>query len=74
MHDRLLCRLYSGYKVALVVPDDEVLHSDLLTMHHNSPLAVHLGLYCMMHALAEHYCWKGMYHECQYHARACKVC
>ena len=63
--DGLVCRLHGGNEVALVVPDIGDLRSDLLTMDHNSPIAGHLGLYHMMRALAKHYWWKGMYHDCQ---------
>ena len=54
--DGLVCRLCSGNEVALVVPaDDDELRSNLLTKHHDSPMAGHLGLYCMMHSLAKLY-------------------
>ena len=72
--DGLVCHLHGVNKVALVVPDDDVLHSDLLTKHHDSPLAGHLGLYRMTHVLATHYWWQGMYHDCRWHVHACKVC
>ena len=42
-------------KVALVVPDDHELHTELLTLHHDSPLAGHLGLYRMSRALSKWY-------------------
>ena len=54
-HDGLVCHLSDGNEVALVVPDDDVLRSNLLTKHHDSPIAGHLGLYCMMRALAKRY-------------------
>ena len=72
--DGLVCRLRGGNKVALVVPDLDDLRSDLLTLHHDSPMAGHLGLYHMMRALAKHYWWKGMYHDCRRHVRAFRVC
>ena len=62
--DGLVCHSCGSNKVALVVPDIDDLRSDLLTMHHNSPMAGHLGLYHMMYALAKHSLWKGMYHDC----------
>ena len=74
IRDGLVCPLHGGNEVALVVLDCDDLHSDLLTMHHDSPLAGHLGLYRMTRALAKRYWWKGMYHECQRHVRACRVC
>ena len=74
LHDGLVCRMHGGNEVALLVPDDDVLCSDLLTKHHDSPMAGHLGLYHMMQALAKRYWWKGMYHECQCHVCACRVC
>ena len=64
MYDGFFCCLRSGSKVALVAPDDDMLRSDLLTKHHDSPMAGHLGFYHMMHALAKHSWWKGMYHDC----------
>ena len=64
LRDGLVYRLRGGNEVTLVVPDIEDLHSDLLTMHHDSPMAGHLGLYRMMWALAKCYWWKGMYHDC----------
>ena len=57
-----------------MVPDCDDLRSDLLTLHHDSPLAGHLGLYRMTRALAKRYWWKGMYHDCRRHVRACRVC
>ena len=65
LHDGLICHLRGGNEVVLVVPDIDDLHSDLLTMHHDSPMAGHLGLYHMMHVLAKCYWWKCMYHDCQ---------
>ena len=47
MHDGLVCRALHGEEVALVVPDDGDLRTELLTLHHDSPLAGHLGLYHM---------------------------
>ena len=43
--DDLVCRALRGEEVALVVPDDNNLCTELLTLHHDSPLAGHLGLY-----------------------------
>ena len=74
IHDGLVCCLRGGNEVALVVPGFDNLRSDLLTLHHDSPIAGHLGLYCMMRTLAKHDWWKGMYHDCRYHVRACMVC
>ena len=51
----MVCRLHGGNEVALVIPEIDDLRSDLLTMHHDSPMAGHLGLYCMMHVLAKCY-------------------
>ena len=62
--DGLVCRLCGGNEVALVVPDIDDLRSDLLILHHDSPMAGHLGLYHMMQALAKQYWWKGTYHDC----------
>ena len=62
--DGLVWRLRGGNEVALMVPDDDMLRSDLLTKHHDIPMAGHLGLYRITHAFAKHYCWKGMYHDC----------
>ena len=39
LHDGLVCRLCGSNKIALVVPDDDVLRSDLLTKNHDSPMA-----------------------------------
>ena len=74
IRDSLVCRLHGGNEVALVVPNLDDLHSDLLTLHHDSPIADHLGLYHMMLVLAKWYWWKGMYHDCRHHVRACRVC
>ena len=74
IRDGLVCCLHGGNEVTLVVPDYDDLCGDLLTLHHDSPLAGHLGLYYMMRVLAKHYWWNGMYHECQRHVRACRVC
>ena len=47
MHDGLICRALHGEEVALVVSDDHELHTELLTLHHDSPLSGHLGLHRM---------------------------
>ena len=47
LHDGLICRALHGEEGALVVPDNSDLHTALLTLHHDSPLAGHLGLYRM---------------------------
>ena len=59
LHDGLVCRLHGGNEVTLVVPDIDDLRSDLLTLHYNSPMAGHLGLYRMMWVLAKRYCGKA---------------
>ena len=69
----LVCRLPGGNQVALVVPDDDVLCSNLLTKYHDSPMAGQLEWYRMTHALAKCHWQKGMYHDCQQHVHACKV-
>ena len=74
MRDGLVCRALHGEEVALVVPDDTDLRADLLTLHHDSPLAGHLGLYRMSRALNKRYYWKGMHHDCRAHIRRCRVC
>ena len=55
MRDGLVCCALHGEEVALVVPDDHDLRTDLLTLHHDSPLAGHLGLYRMSRALSKRY-------------------
>ena len=74
MRDGLACRALHGEEVALVVPDDNDLRADLLILHHDSPLAGHLGLYRMSRALSKWYYWKGMHHDCPAHIRRCRVC
>ena len=65
--DGLVCCALHGEEVAVVVPDDNDLHTELLTLHYDSPLASHLGLYCMLQALSKRYYWKGMHHDCRAH-------
>ena len=48
VHDGLICRALHGEEVALVVPADNDLRTELLTLHHDSPLAGQVGLYCML--------------------------
>ena len=74
MRDGLVCCALYGEEVALVVPDDTDLCTRLLTLHHDSPLAGHLGLYRMSWALSKRYYWKGMHHDCHAHIRRCCVC
>ena len=74
MHDGLICCTLHGEEVALVVPNDHDLYTELLTLHHDSPLAGHLGLYCMSLALSKWYYWKGVHHNCRAHIRRCHVC
>ena len=55
MRDGLVCHALHGEEVALVVTDDGDLCTDLLMLHHDSPLAGHLGLYRMSRALSKQY-------------------
>ena len=73
MRDGLVCCALHGEEVALVVPDDSDLRVALLTLHHDSPLAGHLGLYRMLRALSKRY-WKGLHHNCRAHIPWCHVC
>ena len=74
MRDGLVCRALHGEEVALVVPDDNDLRAALLTLHHDSPLASHLGLYRMSRVLSKRYYWKGMHHDFRVYIRRCRVC
>ena len=67
MRDGLVCRALHGEEVALVVPDDSDLRAALLTLHHDSPLAGHLGLYHMSRVSSKRYYWKGLHHDCHAH-------
>ena len=67
MYDGLVCRALHGEEVALVVPDDNDLRTELLTLHHDSPLAGYLWLYQTTRALSKWYYWKGMHHDCCAH-------
>ena len=53
MCDGLVCRALHGEEVALVVPNDNDLRTELLMLHHESPLAGHLRLYRMLWALSK---------------------
>ena len=74
LRDGLVCHTLYGEEVALVVPDDSDLCTELLMLHHDSPLAGHLGLYRMLQALSKGYYWKDMHHNCRAHIRRCRVC
>ena len=74
MCDGLVCRALHGEEVALLVPDDSDLRAALLTLHHDSPLAGHLGLYRMLRALSKQYFLRGMHHNCRAHIQRCRVC
>ena len=74
LHDGLVCRALHGEEVALVVPDDTDLRTELLMLHHDSPLPGHLGLYRMTQALSKRYYWKGMHHDCHAYIQRCRVC
>ena len=67
MRDGLVCCALHGEEVALVVPDDGDLRTDLLTLHHDSPLAGHLGLYRMSRALSKWYYQKGLHYNFRAH-------
>ena len=73
MRDGLVCCALHGEEVALVVPDDSDLRAALLMMHHDSPLAGHLGLYRMLQVLSKQYYWKGMHHDCRAHIQRSHV-
>ena len=47
MRDGFVCRALHEEEVEIVVPDDHDLRTELLMLHHDSPLAGHLGLYHM---------------------------
>ena len=72
--DGLVCHALHGNEVALVLTDDNDLRVELLMLHHDSPFAGHLGLYCMSWALSRQYYWKGLHHDCHAHIRRCRVC
>ena len=74
MRDGLIYRALHGKEVALMVPVDNDLHTELLTLHHDSPLAGHLWLYCMSRVLSKRYFWRGMHHDCRAHIQRCCVC
>ena len=74
LHEGLVCHALYGEEVAFVVPDDNAIRTELLTLHHDSPLAGHLGLYRMLRALSKWYYWKGLHHDCRAHIRRCCVC
>ena len=74
LRDGLVCRALHGEEVALVVPDDNDLCTELLMLHIDSPLAGHLGLYQMMRALSKRYYWRGMHHDCRTHIQRFRVC
>ena len=74
MRDGLVCRALHGEEVALVVPDDHDLRTELLMLHHDSPLAGQLGLYRMLWALSKRYFWPVMHHDCRAHIQRCRVC
>ena len=59
MCDGLICRALHGEQVALMVTNDHELCTELLMLHHDSPLAGHLGLYRMLRVLSQWYYWKG---------------
>ena len=64
MRDGLVCRALHGEEV---VPDYGDLRNDLLTLHHDSPLAGGLGLYCISRALSKWSYWKGLHHDFRAH-------
>ena len=74
MRDGLVCCTFYGEEVVLVVPDDGDLCTDLLMLHHDSPLAGYLGLYRMSQALKKWYYWKGLHHDCRAHIQRCHIC
>ena len=73
MRDGLVCRALHGEKVALVVPADNDLCTELLTLLHDSPLPGHLGLYRISRGLSKRYYWKGLHNDCRAHIRRCCV-
>ena len=74
MRDGLVCCALHGEEVALVVPADNDLHTELMMLHHDSPLAGHPGLYCMLRALSKPYYWKGLHHDCHAHIQRYCIC
>ena len=74
MRDGLVCPALYGEEVALMVSDDHDLCTELLMLHHDSPLAGNLGLYRMLRELSEWYYWKGLHNLVCAHIRRCHVC
>ena len=74
VRDGLVCHALHRVEVALMVPNDNDLRTELLMLHHDSPLAGHLGLYRMSRALSKWYYWKGLHHDCHAHIQRCHVC
>ena len=74
VHDGLVCRALHGEEVAVVEPEDGDLCTNLLMLHHDSPLAGHLGLYRMSRALSKWYYWKGLHHDCCAHIQRYHIC
>ena len=73
MRDGLVSCALHGEEVALVVPADNDLCTELLMLYHDSPLAGHLGLYHMLQALSKWYYWKGLHHNCHAHIQSYHV-
>ena len=74
MRDGIVCCTLHGKEVALVVPNDNELRTELLTLHHDSPLAGHLGLYRMSWVLSKRYYWKGLHLDCRAYIQRFCIC
>ena len=58
--DSFVCRACSKKGYTIVIPKDKEFHQKLLCLHHNLPLAGHLGVFRLVKALSSQYYWRGM--------------
>ena len=52
----------------------EIIKTELISMHHNDPLAGHFGIKKMRKLVARKYYWETLRHDVEVYVRGCDVC
>ena len=52
----------------------EIIRTELISRHHNDPLAGHFGIEKTRELVARKYYWETLYHDVEVYVRGCDVC
>ena len=74
VHDGLVCHSHGANSYVIVIPFDMKLKHLLMHNHHDSPILVHLGIYCIIGSLLSYYYWRGLYADYKDYCKKCLTC